>query len=70
MTTDFHGGSAKIYQFPARARPALGGHREDAKRGENRASPNLASLRVARAAFGGAWYHEEAIQEAERTGEI
>jgi hypothetical protein len=70
MTTDFHGGSAKIYQFPARARLPLGGHREDVERSENRPAPNLASPRVARAAFGSAWYHDEAIQEAERTGEI
>jgi Protein of unknown function (DUF2735) len=58
MTTDYHLGSAKIYQFPARPRTALGGSRP----GEN---PVAASLtpRVA-AACGSAWYHEAALQDA------
>jgi hypothetical protein len=70
MTTSFHRGSAEICQFPARVRPAPGGHREEAKPGENPAAPNLASRRVANAAFGSAWYHEEAVQEAERTSKF
>jgi hypothetical protein len=65
MTTSFHRESAKIYQFPARVRPALGGYQE-AKAGENPSAPKAASLRVADAAFGGAWYHEEAVEDAER----
>jgi hypothetical protein len=67
MTTSFHRGSATIYQFPARVRPDLGSHREEAEASENLTAPNPASLRVATAAFGSAWYHEEAIQ-AERAG--
>ena len=63
MTTGFDRGSAKIYQFPTRPRAALGGYRDDARQGENSAAPNLA-LRVAAAACGGAWYHEEALQDA------
>ena len=35
MTTEFQRGPAKIYQFPTRVRPALGGYREDARPGEN-----------------------------------
>jgi hypothetical protein len=66
MTTGFNGGSAKIYQFPARVRPALGGHRDEAKRSENLTATNLTSSRVAKTAFGSAWYHEEAVQDAER----
>ena len=59
MTTDYHLGSAKIYQFPARPRPALGG----ARPGENPAAASL-TPRVVAAACGSAWYHEEAIQDA------
>jgi hypothetical protein len=69
MTTSLNRGSAKIYQFPARTRPALDGYREEARPGENAPAPNLAS-RFANAAFGSAWYHEEAVQEAERAGEL
>jgi hypothetical protein len=57
MTTDLHRGPAKIYQFPTRSRPALGGVRP----GENPAinpAPHVA------AACGSAWYHESAIQDA------
>ncbi|MEA3149143.1 MAG: hypothetical protein QOD56_82 [Gammaproteobacteria bacterium] len=57
MTIDLHRGPAKIYQFPTRSRPALGGSRP----GENPA-PNL-TPHVA-AACGSAWYHEAAIQDA------
>jgi hypothetical protein len=59
MTTDFHRGSAKIYQFPTRPRPALGGSRP----GENPAAANL-TPRVAAGACGSAWYHEQALEEA------
>ncbi len=59
MSTDLHRGPAKIYQFPTRSRPALGGSRP----GENPAAANLPSQLVA-AACGSAWYHEEAIRDA------
>jgi hypothetical protein len=71
MTANSYPGSAKIYQFPARARPALDSRREEPTENltsPNLASPDLASLRVAQAAFGSAWYHEEAVREAERAG--
>jgi len=64
MTTSVYRGSAKIYQFPARARAAPEGQ----KASENRAAPNLNARRVAAAACGSAWYHEAAIQEAEQPG--
>jgi hypothetical protein len=59
MTTDFHLGSAKIYQFPTRPRPTVGGSRP----GEIPAAANL-TPRVAAAACGSAWYHEAALQDA------
>jgi hypothetical protein len=62
MTTDFHRGSAKIYQFPTRPRQALGG----ARPGEIPAPANL-TPHVA-AACGSAWYHEAALQDAGLAG--
>jgi hypothetical protein len=67
MTTSLNRGSAKIYQFPTRVRSALGSQRDEAKSGENVPAPNLAS-RFANAAFGSAWYHEEAVQESDGAG--
>jgi hypothetical protein len=64
MTTRSHQGSAKIYQFHARPRLI----RNEAKPAETRSAPDVASLRVASAALGSAWYHEEAVREAERAG--
>jgi len=61
MTTNFHHESAKIYQFPARIRATVGGHREELK-----PAAELTSPRAAKAACGSAWYHEEAVREAER----
>jgi len=59
MTKSDYGGSAKIYQFPVRVRAAAVGHREEP-------SVDVASSRVTKAAVGSGWYHEDAIQEAER----
>jgi len=53
-------GSAKIYQFPARGRFAMG-----AARDERNPAPTPASPRVVRAATGSGWYHEDAIREAQ-----
>jgi Protein of unknown function (DUF2735) len=59
MNTDLIHGSAKIYQFPAGGRSALGSRRyEDAK-----AVTDLASPRTSDVAIGGAWYHDAAIQD-------
>ena len=60
MTTSLNQGSAKIYQFPAGGRAALGGRRHD----ETRTAAELASIRVSDVAIGGAWYHDAAIQDA------
>jgi Protein of unknown function (DUF2735) len=59
MNTSLNHGSAKIYQFPVGGRAALGVRGPD----ETKASTELAS-RVSETVFGGAWYHEAAIQES------
>ena len=61
MSASSHTGSAKIYEFPMRGRFAIGGGREDVKAGANVASP-----RIPKTVAGSGWYHEAAIQEAER----
>jgi len=60
MTTSHDRGSAEIYQFPPRGRFAVD------RRDESKSAACIASTRLATIAFGGSWYHEEAIQEAER----
>ena len=60
MTTSLNHGSAKIYQFPAGGRSALGGRRYE----ETKTAADLASTAVSEAASGGSWYHEAAIQES------
>ena len=57
MSAIHNEGSAKIYQFPAGGRAALGGRRY----GE--AKPAVDTPRVNEAICSGSWYHEEAIQE-------
>jgi hypothetical protein len=64
MTRNDYAGSAKIYQFPARLRLNLGRRSEETKASEYIPAPNLAPVRAAKTAFGSAWYHEEAIEEA------
>ena len=53
--------SAEIIQFPARGRFAAVGQ-------DRSVTPQLPQ-RVAKAVFGSGWYHDEAIEEAERAGE-
>jgi hypothetical protein len=62
MTANFSEESAKIYQFPAGGRSALGGRRHEAKPEVEFIAP-----RVANVALGSAWYHEAAVQAADRT---
>ena len=57
MTTSVERGSAKIYQFPIKRRPASG-----LFNGPNFVS-NISSPSVAPTAFGSGWYHDEAIQD-------
>ena len=54
-------GPAKIYQFPTRARSFA-----DQQRSEAKPVAALVSLRATEAALGGSWYHEAAVQEADR----
>ena len=60
MSTNQGQGSARIYQFPAGGRSALGGRRYE----ETKANTETASSRVSEADCSGSWYHEAAIQES------
>ena len=60
MNTSLNYGSAKIYQFPAGGRAALGGRRYE----ETKTSADTGSLRASETACGDSWYHEAAIQES------
>jgi hypothetical protein len=60
MDTSLNRESAKIYQFPAGGRAALGGRRYE----ETNTATDPASSRVNEAACSGSWYHEAAIQES------
>jgi len=57
MTTSTSGGSAQIYQFPPRGRFALNDRNE---------SQAVESPPLVKVAAGSGWYHDAAIQEAER----
>jgi len=54
-------GSAKIYQFPAGGRSALGGRRY----GETKAVTEFAEPTVNLADCSGSWYHAAAIRESQ-----
>jgi hypothetical protein len=60
MNSSLNHGSAKIYQFPAGGRTALGGRRY----GEAKPAVEQGPPRVTEATVGGAWYHDAAIQES------
>jgi Protein of unknown function (DUF2735) len=64
MNTNLGHGSARIYQFPAGGRAALGGRRYE----QAKSLSDLVSARVNEAACSGSWYHEEAIREEEQRG--
>jgi hypothetical protein len=59
MTTSLNQESAKIYQFPAGGRAALGGRRY----GETKTT-DIAAAMAGDSACSGSWYHEAAIQDA------
>jgi Protein of unknown function (DUF2735) len=61
MNTSLNKGSAKIYQFPAGGRAAIGGGRYD----EVKSAGKFVTSRVNEAACSDSWYHEAAIQEAQ-----
>ncbi len=60
MTESFQRQSAKILHFPAGGRSTLGGRRDVVMAAEPFVAPRVAKV------VSGAWYHEEAIQEARR----
>jgi hypothetical protein len=60
MNTSLNHGSAKIYQFPAGGRAALGGRRHD----ETQPVADQGSPHVNETVSSGSWYHEAAIQES------
>ena len=59
MNTGLNEGSAKIYQFPAGGRAALGGRAY----GETKAK-DIAPALAGDSACSDSWYHEAAIQES------
>jgi hypothetical protein len=59
MSANPNQGTARIYQFPAGGRAALGG------RSANEAKSVTETPRVNEAMCSGSWYHEEAIREAQ-----
>jgi Protein of unknown function (DUF2735) len=60
MTENPHRQSAKILQFPAAGRSALGARRDEVKSAEPLVAPRAVKI------VSGAWYHEEAVQDARR----
>jgi hypothetical protein len=60
MNSSLHKGSAKIYQFPAGGRAALGGSRYE----ETRPATDQGALGTNETICSGSWYHEAAIQES------
>ena len=60
MNSSLNNGSARIYQFPAGGRAALGGRRYE----ETQPATAQGSSPVNEAACSGSWYHEAAIQES------
>jgi hypothetical protein len=65
MNTNLNHGSAKIYQFPAGGRSALGERRYE----ETQTATDLASTRASEVACSDSWYHEAAIQESKQVRE-
>jgi hypothetical protein len=61
MTTDTGCGSAKIYQFPARGRFVAGDNL-----GANKFAVGFTLPDCGQTVLGSAWYHDEAVQDAER----
>jgi Protein of unknown function (DUF2735) len=60
INTSVNEGSAKIYQFPAGGRAALGGRRY----GETKTVTDFAAPAVNFADSSGSWYHAAAIEES------
>lgn len=65
MTTSLNHGSARIYQFPAGGRAAVGAQRP----GEIKSEIGKNAPCANEIACSESWYHEEAIHEADPTWE-
>jgi hypothetical protein len=65
MNTNLNQGSARIYQFPAGGRAALGVRRGE----ETKTATDFATSRADQVACSDAWYHEAAIQESKTAWE-
>jgi hypothetical protein len=65
MGTSLSHGSAKIYEFPAGGRAALGGRRY----GEVKATLDKVGAYANTADCSGSWYHQAAIDEERREWE-
>jgi hypothetical protein len=65
MTTSLNPGSARIYQFPAGGRAALGG----ARYGETKSAVDQEAAHLNEMNCSGSWYHGAAIEEAQPTWE-
>jgi len=63
MNSSLNHGSAKIYQFPAGGRAALGRRQDEANSATD-------TSRVNEPACSGSWYHEAAIKESQQTWEF
>jgi hypothetical protein len=61
MNASLNHGSARIYQFPAGGRAALGGRRYE----ESKSAAEPGPTPVDAVACGSGWYHEAAIQDSE-----
>jgi hypothetical protein len=66
MSTNQSQESARIYQFPAGGRAALGGRRREEFSSNSVTGPGLE--RVNETVCSDGWYHEAAIQEAAERG--
>jgi hypothetical protein len=62
MTTSFERPSAQIYQFPLGGREVLARRRNEARREAEPAPVSTPAI-----AAGSSWYHEAAMQEADRS---
>ncbi|WP_084507407.1 DUF2735 domain-containing protein [Geminicoccus roseus] len=61
MTRSLHQDSAKIYQFPVRAKPAGASFR-----GPSLPVTDIRTTQYVHVDCGAGWYHEAAVQDAER----
>jgi len=64
MPASLQNGSATIYQFPARGRFAVSAQSDQPGTATNVTSMSMSPR--AKIVFGSGWYHDEAIQDADR----